>query len=69
MPLKKDEGGWLISEGDTQALSEKIQALIRTPQALEEAGKAGRERVENHCSWENYKSRFMQALQKAGDIK
>jgi len=44
--------GYLVPQGDTEKLAEKIRYLLDNPHIREEMGKAGRKRVENEYTWE-----------------
>jgi phosphatidylinositol alpha-1,6-mannosyltransferase len=61
--VKEGEGGWLIGQDDTAALSGLLSQLVDDPAAFLAAGKLARERVERQCTWEQYVRRFIGALE------
>ena len=54
--------GVLVPAGDTEALSEAIINLIEKPSFAERIGKAAREEVEKHYSWEAFAIRLENVL-------
>jgi glycosyltransferase involved in cell wall biosynthesis len=48
-----DRAGITVPKGATEELEEAIELLLRRPELRNEMGEVGRERVEEHYSWEN----------------
>jgi phosphatidylinositol alpha-1,6-mannosyltransferase len=64
--IKEGEGGWLIEQNDTAALSGFLSQLVDDPSAFLAAGRRARNRVERQCTWEQYMRKFVAALDSLG---
>lgn len=60
--VKEGEGGWLIEQDDTAALSNILSQLVDDPSSFRAAGRRARNRVERQCTWEQYMRQFVSAL-------
>jgi phosphatidyl-myo-inositol dimannoside synthase len=61
--IKEGEGGWLIEQNDSEALTGILRQLVHAPEAFRKAGLRARQRVLRECTWKSYGSRFSAALQ------
>jgi glycosyltransferase involved in cell wall biosynthesis len=59
------ETGLLVSPGDTSALSQALEQLIRNPELRARYGRAGRARIEQHFRIEQTVAPLLQLLQEA----
>lgn len=64
--IKEGEGGWLIDQDDTQALTRILLKLAEAPDEFKDAGIKGRDRIERECTWERYLDQFISALEARG---
>jgi len=64
--VKEGEGGWLIEQDDTAALSSFLSRLVDDPSAFLAEGRRARNRVERQCTWEHYMQQFVAALESLG---
>lgn len=60
--IREGEGGWLIAQDDIATLRDILCDLVEHPELFDEAGRAGRRRVEREGTWTLYLTRFRKAL-------
>jgi phosphatidylinositol alpha-1,6-mannosyltransferase len=64
--IKEGEGGWLIDQDDTQALTRILLKLAETPEEFKDAGIKARARIERDCTWDHYLDQFISVLETRG---
>ncbi len=60
--VKEDEGGWLIDEGDYQALAKHLLALAQDTNTFADQGALGAQRVRREMSWVGYAARIRELI-------
>lgn len=60
--VREDEGGWLIQEGDAQALAARLMQMLADPDSLREQGRRGMERVTRDHNWPDYAKRLLELI-------
>jgi starch synthase len=60
-----DETGWLVPPADPAALAAAMRALLAQPERAAAFGRAGRQRVEAHFSWERIAERTLEVYREA----
>ncbi|MEO6220667.1 MAG: glycosyltransferase family 4 protein [Ginsengibacter sp.] len=66
--VKNNESGFLVKEGDTEAMAEAILKLAQDENLRINMGKAGREIIEKRFTWDIEKSSLLKLLNKENDI-
>jgi phosphatidylinositol alpha-1,6-mannosyltransferase len=64
--VEHGNGGWLIEENDSTALSQLLAKLVAKPEYFEKEGEKARRRVEQHFTWEQYLNRLKNLCDEAG---
>lgn len=60
--IREDEGGWLIAERDSAALSDHLRRLLSEPDVFAQQGRRGAERVRREMTWPGYARRLMELM-------
>jgi glycosyltransferase involved in cell wall biosynthesis len=60
--VRADSEGILVREGDDHGLAEAIRSLLASPERAAAMGRAGRERVVEHYSWERHCEKLERVL-------
>jgi phosphatidylinositol alpha-1,6-mannosyltransferase len=63
--VKDGEGGWLIEENDTTALTNILRQLVHSPETVRTAGVQARQRILREFTWDHYMKRFSVAISQA----
>jgi phosphatidylinositol alpha-1,6-mannosyltransferase len=63
--VKDGDGGWLIEQDDSAALSGILRRLVSSPDIFHAEGERARKRVLRECTWERYVGRFSAAVSRA----
>lgn len=60
--IKEGEGGWLIEEGDFNALGFHLERLFDAPEEFVEQGRRGADRVRREHNWDQYTKRLISII-------
>jgi glycosyltransferase involved in cell wall biosynthesis len=57
--------GMIVQPGDVDAIAAAIEHLYRHPEIVEQMSKAARARVVENFTWDHYRSRLLNAYERA----
>ena len=60
--VREGEGGWLIDEKDTLALTSHLKKLLTEPKTIQDQGFLGLERIKREFSFDNYIRRLIELI-------
>lgn len=60
-------GGWLVPPADAHAVAEHLRTLVDEPKKYREAGRRGRERVLESCTWQLYAEALLAMISSTPD--
>jgi phosphatidylinositol alpha-1,6-mannosyltransferase len=64
--VSEGNGGWLVAQDDAEAVSQRLQTLMRNPEELKKQKQLARERTEKSCTWKTYITHLFLELKKRG---